>query len=280
MLQAVIFDYDGTLAPTQERQFNWFRHWWNHPHNEKKVGGKSFPYSDLQSFIRMYNCEEHKAGGVQNVYNFLNLDCDMSDRSHPVWNSYINYLEENPNTLYSGMNEAVREIWELGELPEWQMDGNHINGQRRNKRLRLGINTNNTWKSVRKDLKKNDVLKYFDSFVTEEVLKEYHGAGNSDQLKKPSSISLALMLGMIDTEGAYTLHVGDTLNDLAASQKVMRLNPMRPETLITVGVSWGYEGKNNLEKGVEVPGKGKAYFNHIIEKPSQLVNIVKDYMKE
>lgn len=269
MLQAVIFDYDGTLAPTQERQFDWFQYWFAHPRNSDRIGSDKFPHKDLASFMEMYNVEEGKDGGVQNVYDNLNLRCDMNDREHFVWAEYINYLEEHPNELYPGMKEAVIEIWEAGSL---NLDSG------RNKGLRLGINTSNVWKPVFKDLKNAGILNYFDSYVSEEILKQYHGNGHSSGIKKPSKISLALALGLIDSPGDRVLHVGDTLNDLAASQKVMRLNPEHPETLITVGVDWGYSGRSALEKGVNVEGQGTVYFDHIINKPKELVEITKKYL--
>lgn len=270
MLQAVIFDYDGTLAPTSERQFNWFRYWWNHPENKKNIGNTKFPFEDLNEFMKMYNSECNKNNdGVWNVYRFLNLSCDMNDKEHPVWPAYKNYLAENPADLYRGMKEVLKDIWEIGGLTR---------DAKRNRRLRLGINTTNVWSAVYKDLDKNGVLNYFDSFIAEEVLRDYHGAGNPDSIKKPSKISLALALGLIDSDGEHTLHIGDTLNDLSSSQKIIRLNPLHPETLITVGVSWGYEKKEELEKGVEIPGEGKVYFNHIVDKPSEIVGLVKKYL--
>lgn len=271
MLQAIIFDYDGTLAPTMERQFNWFQYWWKHPRNEEKVGNEKFPYPDLKSFMEMYNVEEGKKGGVQNVYDFLNLHCDMEDREHFVWDEYRAYLEKNPLELYPGVRESITEIWKMGSLD--------LNPDR-NKRLRFGVNTSNVWKPVMRDLQNAGILEYFDSYVSQEILEKYHGAGNSDVIKKPSRISLALALGLIDSPGQHVLHVGDTLNDLAASQKVLRLNPMYPETLLTVGFAGGYAGKEALMKGVEIPGEGRVHFNHVIDKYSDLVGIVKKYLKK
>ena len=269
MLQAVIFDYDGTLAPTNERQFNWFKYWWNCSENSERVNGKEFPFENLENFMEMYNSQCHREGGVQYVYDFLGLSCEMNNKDHPVWGAYKKYLAENPSGLYPEMKNALKEIWEIGGLNS---------DYRKTRRLRLGINTTNTWSSVYKDLNKTGVMQFFDSFITEEVLREFQGAGNPDAIKKPSKISLALALGLINSEGEYTMHVGDTLNDLAASQKITRLNPLHPETLITVGVSWGYEGKANLEKGVEVPGEGRVYFNHIVNTPSEIVQLVKKYL--
>ena len=87
-----------------------------------------------------------------------------------------------------------------------------------------------------------------------------------------------MILGLIDSEGDSTLHIGDTLNDLAASQKVILLNPQRPETLLTVGAAWGYEGREKLEEGVEIGDGTRAYFNYIIDKPEHLIPIVENLL--
>ena len=97
-------------------------------------------------------------------------------------------------------------------------------------------------------------------------------------MKKPSTVSLTLMLGLINCEGSRTLHVGDTLNDLSASQKVMRLNPMNPETLITVGACYGYEGRERLEQGVEKDGT-LIKFDYLIDEPKELIKIVETLLK-
>jgi len=263
-------DHDGTMAPTMERQHKWFNYYWSHQINKERTMGKEFPYQDFKSFMKMYNEKINHPLEVQNVYDFLNLDCDMNDFSHPVWPSYKSFALENPSRLYSGMKEAIEDIWNLGRLTK---------DFKVNRRLRLGVNTSNSWNIVSSDLSKNDVLKYFDCFVSKEILLAYDGNGNASSIKKPSKVSLALALGLLDSPGEYVLHVGDTLNDLVASQKIIRLNPMHPETLITVGVSWGYEGKKRLKEGVEVPGQGRVHFNHIISKPFELFGIVEKYFK-
>lgn len=260
MLQAVIFDHDGTLAQTMERQFAWFNFW-------AEKNGLSISH-DLKSFIPFYNSGCAKKEGVQNVYDELNLPCDMKDRNHPVWPAYEEFKKITPAPLYEGIKGAVTEIWKEGSLSS---------GYSLNRRMRLAINTSNTWKSVYADLVKGEIIHYFDSFVSDEVVGDYQGIGDPDAVKKPSKISLALALGLTDSEGEHVLHIGDTVNDLAASQKVIRLSPNRPETLITVGAAWGYEGRETLENGIEVPGQGRTHFNHIIDHPSELVEIVKKY---
>jgi len=257
-LQGVAIDYDGTIGKTSERQFNWFKHW-------AKLNQKEIPFDNVPDFLLFYNSECELDGGVQNVYDALGLPCDMKDRNHPVWKAYTEYKHGNDVPFYPGVKETILKIWEMGHL---------TNDPKNNRRLRLAINTTNTWDSIYKELLKEGVLHCFDSFVTEEVLRDYQGAGNSNGIIKPSKISLALTLGLIDSVGESVLHIGDTLNDLAASYKVIRLNPSRPETLITVGAAWGYEGRKKLEQGVRVKYDGIIHFNYIIDRPEELVGIV------
>lgn len=279
MLQAVIFDHDGTLVPTMERQHNWFKNWWRHPVNEDSVQGREFPYSDFKSFMEMYNEKINHPKDVQNVYDFLNLKCDMNDFNHPVWPAYKAFSSENPSVLYPDMKWAVEEIFKMGSLDR---------GFSRNKRIRLALNTSNSWSIVSGDLEKNNILQYFDSYVSKEILSEYHGFGGANGIKKPSSISLAYALGILDASGDSVIHVGDSLVDLAAGKKIQRLGLGFEENLKTIGVTWGYAGEGRgkdvarsvLESGVEIPGKGRHYFDYIVDTPKELVNIISDYIKK
>lgn len=262
MLQAVIFDFDGTIAPTSIRQEKWFKFY-------SGVHRKEWPFKAFNEFLTFYNHHCASPIGVQEVYNQLGLPCDMKDKTHPVWPAYIEFNQTNPQELYKGMKETIEKIWEMGQLTK---------NPQINRRLRLGINTTNSWGSIYRDLVKADVVKYFDSRITEENLRQFSGVGNCEPLKKPSTVSLALMLGLIDTTADLTLHIGDTLNDLAASQKVMILNPMNPKNLITVGACYGYEGRNKLEQGIEKDG-AIVKFDYLIDKPSELIKIVEDLLK-
>lgn len=202
------------------------------------------------------------------MYDQLGLPCVMSDKNHPVWPAYEKFNQTNPAGFYPGMKETIEEIWKVGVL---------TTDPSRNRRLRLGINTTNSWSSIFRDLDKGGVLPYFDCFIAEEVLSRYHGADDADAIKKPSSISLNLSLEVLGSTGARVLHVGDTLNDLRASQKVLRLNPLREENIITVGACYGYEGRKSLEKGVETK-KGVVKFDYLIDEPKELVGIVKELL--
>jgi phosphoglycolate phosphatase-like HAD superfamily hydrolase len=218
MLDAIIFDYDGTIAPTLKRQYNWFHFWAGK--NGKEISFKEFS----QEFMDFYNKHCAIEGGVQNVYDALQLPCDMKDKAHPVWPAYEEFKNLNPVMLYDGMAETIEAVWKMGQLSD---------DSRRCKRLRLCINTTNTWSSIFRELKSCNVLHYFDCFVTEEVLKEYMGAGNQDAIKKPSKISIALSTGLLGASVGTVLHIGDTVNDLIASQSVSLLPSEQKARIIT-----------------------------------------------
>jgi len=260
MLQAIIFDHDGTIVPSSKRQEQWFKHW-------SKLHNVDWPFQDFSEFLNFYNTNVHKPNGVQNVYDAMKLPCNMKDNNHPVWHAFNAFNKEHPLKPYDGIVETIKEIWRMGSLNDrpgrWT-------------RTRLGINTSNSWESISHDLRNAGLLEYFDTIVTEEVLRNFHGT-DSQSIIKPSTIPIGIMLGLLNTSGSYTLHVGDTLNDLRCSQKVLRLNPMRPESLITIGACYGYEGRTILEQGVEL-GTTTVKFNHLIDKPQELIPIVQEYL--
>ena len=259
MIRGVLFDYDGTIAETRERQFAWFKHW-------AKMNDIPFKIYDIHSFIEFYN-EHCNEKSVQAVYDALGLPCVLEDREHPVWVAYEEFKDKYTIKFYSGMRDAIRKIHTLGNLSEDALT---------NKRLRLGINTSNTWRTIQKELKDQGVLGYFDSFVTRETLEAYDG-NNSPLLTKPSKISVALSLDVLDCDGESVIHVGDTLSDLKASIDVRRSGTCRFENLITIGVGWGYDGRKSLEHGVTTRS-GSVYFDHIVDKPKQLVDVIRGYV--
>jgi len=261
VLDAVLFDFDGTIAPTSIRQEKWFKFY-------SQENNKDWPFSTFDAFLSFYNRQLQLPNGVQNVYDQLGLPCVMSDRNHPVWPAYEKFNQSNPAGLYDGMKETIEEIWKLGALTK---------DVSRNRRLRLGINTTNSWGSIYRDLDKGGILPYFDCFIAEEVLSRYHGADNGDAIKKPSSISLNLSLELLSSSGGRVLHVGDTLNDLRASHKVLRLNPLREEDIITVGACYGYEGREILEKGVKTR-ENVVNFDYLVDQPKELVDVVKELL--
>jgi phosphoglycolate phosphatase-like HAD superfamily hydrolase len=264
-LRAIIFDHDGTLAQTTQRQEAWLKFWWN-----ENRSSEPWPFVDFDEFTKFYN--EHIGGenGVQEVYDQLELPCDMGDMTHPVWHAYEKFKSEFPAVkLYEGIKETLQEIWELSLLPD---------DSARNVKVRIGINSTNTWRSIRKDLVNNDALHYFDCHVTAETLNAYQGGGSAKSIYKPSPISVALMLNLLGVrDGSEVLHIGDSRTDLGASHNIIVRPAERPQSVITVGACYGYEGRTLLEQGYEVNGQ-RYHFDHLIDKPRQLVGIVKNLL--
>jgi phosphoglycolate phosphatase-like HAD superfamily hydrolase len=223
---------------------------------------------EFKTFVKGYN-NLINTKGVQGMYDALNLPCDMNDLSHPVWIAYNQYKSDHPAQLYPGIKEAIQEIWELGTL---------TNSQGRNHRVRLAINTTNSWSSIYKELLAAGILHCFDSYITAEVLNRYNGPDAPGTINKPSKISVALCLNILDTDGGATFHVGDTLADLQASIDVMASSKSyKGESLITIGAAWGYEGRESLERGVKTDG-GTVHFRHIADTPDELPRIIEDYL--
>lgn len=260
MLEGILFDYDGVIAKTHERQFNWFKFW-------SQTNKTQFPFENITDFMVFYNQSINHENGIQNVYDDLKLPCDISDQNHPVWSAYNQYKTQNPIEFYEGMTSIIPQIHEICSLSE-----NTI----RNQRVRMGINTTNSWKTIHKELKEKSLLPYFDSFVSYEIMERYAGEGLGKGIHKPSKVSLHLSLERLGTNCSSTLFFGDSLTDLKASVN-LPIKGTRTENLITVGCSWGYEGKDRLKSGIKENGK-THHFDYLIDNPNQMLDLVKDFI--
>ena len=268
ILEGIIFDHDGVLSQTAQRQYAWFEYW-------ASSNGKKLPYHNFDEFITAYNDTLHHADdvacGVQAFYDNLGLPCDMKDKKHAVWIAYNEYKTQNPVGLFPGMRNVLEEIHRLGSLTPSSLT--------MSKRLRLAVNSTNSWETISKELQKEKVLDYFDSQIGIEMLREIHGAGDGNALKKPSKVSVAWSVYQLGTEGDRTMHVGDTRADLAASRYVLVPggDPTRRKNLIMVGAAWGYEGRKVLEEGTKLENGKQVHFDYIIDKPEDLIWLVKKH---
>src|SRR3989338_4492325 len=102
MLDALLLDFDGTIAPTSIRQEAWFKYY-------SRLHSKDWQFSSFDGFLSFYNQQCHLPGGVQNVYDQLGLPCVMSDRNHPVWPAYEKFNQKNPAGFYPGVKETIEE---------------------------------------------------------------------------------------------------------------------------------------------------------------------------
>lgn len=256
----ITWDYDGTIGMTFERQFNWFKHW-------SKINNKPFHFEEAREFQHFYNHHINQ-GNFVNVYSALDLPCDYDAKPSKVWTHYEEFKEKNPVAFYPEMRDTLFQIYALTRL-----DSNIVN----NRAIRMSINTTNRWTSIYNDLKDHGVIQCFDSFVAKETLDLFHGNGDANSITKPSKISLYLTLENLNLEGDQVIHIGDSLSDLKASLDIRRPGTFKSESLKTIGVSWGYEGRKFLEKGVETP-QGTVHFDYIVDKPEQLVEIVRTHI--
>lgn len=253
-LKGIIFDFDGTLSPTHTRQYRWFQYWAEQNGKELAFNGEKL--DTFEKFMEFYN-RTIAVKKTQGVYDDLGLPCDMNNDKHPVWVGYEKFKKENFVGLYKGMADALMYFKSLG--------------------LRMNINTTNKIASIERELQHAGVRELFESIITEETLFDYHGAGNPEAIKKPSKISLSLALEELGLPGEEVIHVGDTVNDLAASKKIMRFNPRRFEDIYVIGMTYGFETREMLEKGAETK-EGVLHFDALADNVEDLVEIVRNLL--
>ncbi|MFH0701004.1 MAG: HAD hydrolase-like protein [Candidatus Woesearchaeota archaeon] len=258
MIKGIIFDYDGTIAQTLERQERWLRHW-------AEVKDKKWPFFTYSEFQRFYN-EQLREGGLEQIYRTLDLPFAW-DKSHEVWEAYDQFKAQDTILLYPGITEVIQEISGLNLNP----------ASSESTKLRIGLNSSNTWKSIGPELSRFDLTSYFDSIVTTEVLRQEIG-GDLSKLYKPSTASVALMLRKLGTRARETVHIGDTLVDLCASHQVRVNEQDQPENLITIGVSYGFESREILDQGVIIPSGERVYFDYVVDRPPEIVPTVRKLM--
>ncbi|HYD03162.1 MAG TPA: HAD hydrolase-like protein [Alphaproteobacteria bacterium] len=273
-LLGVLFDYDGVISDTKSRQFEWFKAWSRQNNVTPKYDdGSKFDYNDLERFLSQYNrvIAQH---GIESVYDSFSLPSDFHAKPSKVWTAYEIFKNDNPVKMFNGMFDVLTDIWKMSRLDS---------DLKRNRVIRLGINTTNSWNSINLDLERFGVRYMFDSRCTTEDLKDFAGeGGNYESINKPSKISVALMMEILGTDGDETIHIGDTIGDLRASYDVKRFSQLKRHNLITIGAGWGFDGPEILNKGYELKDNTgnhlkTIHFTHIAEHPSQLPALIKKY---
>lgn len=252
-------DIDGFIFDTRKRSFECFKDY-------AKQEGVHWPYKTVEEWIVVFNEYLRKPNGVQAFYDAHNLDCDMNDQTHKVWAHYNNYMDTHVAEPYDGMIESLQKLWEFGHLNE---------NPKNNIRIRLAINTTNSWKAIYSSLKAANAIPLFDCFITKEVLTDIMGPfGKASAVDKPAHISTSALVNALGTTPSNVIHGGDTLNDTAASKKVYIMNPYRTENLSTICGLWGYEDEAILRAGMPT-SKGPVKFDLYIEHPSQYYDAAK-----
>jgi len=247
----ILFDVDGTITKTMERQEQWFKYW-------AKKNNVVWPHQSFDEFLISYNASL-ALGGAQKIYDDLGLPCNMEDRNHFVWKAFEDFNVENSPELYPQMEMVIKTLVKMKNSF--------------GKEIRLGINTSNSAKTVYSDLKKYGIFDYFDFLITADTLKYIAGERKVEDLKKPNNFSVGLALKLWGCYPEEMIFVGDTLDDLKSS---LVTNKKR---VITVGALYGYEGEK-LKRGAELGDivdeeKIKLTFDHFIQKPTDLLKLVK-----
>lgn len=252
---------DGTLVQTPQRQHDWFKHWEKECLQYFPKAKPNIPKelkSDFSKFIAEYNTILEEKG-VQALYDHFGLPCDMEDFGHPVWGEYKSFKENTPVKLYNSIPEVLSKIKKETGLP-------------------FMLNTTNVYDSSMEALFKNgNIHGLFDFVFDANKLKEHaEELGVSPKtIRKPSTYTVEECCKQMNVSSDSVMHIGDTRGDLESSLGV----PNRygaPVDLLTVGVTWGFENRNDFQKGVYTDS-GIRVFDEIIDTPSEILDLVRVY---
>ena len=192
------------------------------------------------------------------MYDYFGLPCNMDDLEHPVWIEYNKFKSNNPVELYLG----IRNIIEYAK---------------KEKRLKLALNTTNSFdKSVEDLFKREKIYELFDYIFDADIMvKHAQSLGtNPKNLRKPNNYSIQHITNVLKLNPDYVLHVGDTRTDLGSSLGILN-EEGKPLDLRTIGVTWGFEPRKILEEGFQKEGKN-YHFNYIIDQVEELIKIIKN----
>jgi len=257
LLESFLFDYDGTLGKTLERQFLWFPKW----AEMNKIPWKKISFKE---FTQRYNAAIER-GDFMEAYKEFGLPCDLEEKPCRVWIEYNNFKINNPAQLYEGVPELITKIHASFSIPKYM-----------NKRIRMGINTTNHWSSIEQELSMYGLLDFFDSKISAEDLGLYSDDGVGKPLNKPNKISLDLSLNTLGANGFRTLFMGDTINDLRAGKSIPRNgNAFDTESLIMIGFAGGYAGRKKLEEGFNT-GKKTYHYDYIVDNHIETLKVLDD----
>ncbi len=255
-VEAVIFDYDGTLGDSRRLQYQWLKLMY------KKHGDKQKRFRKLsKEFWKAYN-EEYKVQGLRGIYeNIVHADWDKHEKD--IWECYNEFFENNkiPMIEVDGTNlaDVIERIHWNGQVSE-----------NRPVRLRLAINTLKGWKNVRPSLEAADVLQYFDAITTYDDVLRYVGDGalkknqiDTDDIEvirkqvpadvasyseKPNSIASMICIARLNVDPRRIIAIEDTSNGIRAYKPVRTAKGKYNVFVIGVGYPGGFESAETLRE--------------------------------
>jgi len=265
-LQGLILDVDGTLLDSRTAQYEWLKY------AAQRFGGiKDFLPND-SNFWKAYNTA-YETKSMPGLYELVGVD--FHAHREQIWKEYTEYNQQHPTALVPGVGEALKTIFELSRVT-----------RARPTALRIGTNSTKTWKDIEPALRKAGILQYFDTIVTKddvyncvadgvakrnkiafddfEALRTVLPEKLVKELEKPGTLCSMLALHRLGIDDPQeVIAVEDTAVGVQSYKSIIL--PRRRVDLHVVGVTWGYEGRDELLA---------AGADEIIERPAQLVDIV------
>jgi FMN phosphatase YigB (HAD superfamily) len=244
-IDTFIFDYDGTIINSPDRQFKWLQFW-------AEENNVLFDFKSFEEFKPIY-ADLYLNKGIQGVYDELHLPCDMKNKSHPVHDAYEYFNLTFFAPFYEGIVDVFEHIQSAGG--------------------KIAICTNTHSPIVEKGLSDHNIpLDSFPIIDARTVVKEKTPMKTS-YYTKPSTKLIEHTLIVLNSHPVKAMHICDTLVDVSASLEV----PFGEENydLTNVGHLGGYEG-DILRNGV-VKNNSRKYFDELYSSSSELINIIDSY---
>ncbi len=267
-LQALILDVDGTTLDTFANQHKWFSQ------ASKMFGGNPMmpPYD--AAYRTAYN-SAYNADGMPGLYTLHGID--FKSQRDPIWEAYIAFNNTHVAPPIPGMDAAIKEIHARSRV-----------SRERNRALRIAVNTTKLWINIDEALLACGILPLLDSRVTKDNVQDYatDGAARRENIgfddydalrkivpeetvkniEKPGSLMSLLTTHLLGVDPASIVALEDSASGIKAYHNV--LFPDRRRDIYVVGVTWGYETREELMEGRP---------DALIDKPQQLVELLGDY---
>ena len=243
-LRALILDWDGTIADTQQDQFLWLKHC------SEQLFHKPFPYLVLDERFKTDYNRYYSANGVHGLYDMLGIEFKQHEQE--IWKAYEAWKTNATIKLFPGIIETLQKIYQQTRTRKDRAQA-----------LRIALNTTNRFSVIEKPYLENHLDHYIDTAVTREILPET----KVTILTKPHVYSIEWCLDLLGCTADESVSVGDTVTDITACRTLRRRTPDREQRVATVAVTWGYDTKEELLHHKP---------DYLIEKPEELINVIKE----
>lgn len=214
VFKALVCDFDDTLVDSKRRQYDWFKEWARLTGVEFKVDEATFHKESAQN----YQAQNGRTA-IDNIYHHFGLDCDMRDKSHPIYEEYDNFLSSYRSKVFPGIERTLHLAQEKG--------------------LDLGILTNNFYFVVRNDLANMAINISEKNIVHGRSIPDPDAPlGTTAYLKKPDTRLMKLLLERMNVMPSEVIHIGDKLVDLQAGINLTA--HAKTHACYNIGANWAH----------------------------------------